>query len=113
MSRKPPSGSERRRFPRFVIEAPLTAVRQNTPMDDRRHAIGLRVLNVSRGGLAAICPEFLQDREPLMVFFPPLGPRKGQDTQGTVTRCEQHGGHYTVGIAFEEPWPEREAISPD
>ena len=109
MSRSPAHQTERRQFTRAVVEVPATAVRRNRSVEDRRHVVSLRVLNVSRGGVGAVATDPLESREPVVVFFPPMGPRKGRDTHGQVVRCEECGGRYAVGIAFDEPWPPRDA----
>ncbi|HUX00144.1 MAG: PilZ domain-containing protein [Phycisphaerae bacterium] len=109
MSRLPTHQTERREFSRATVEVPVTAVRRNRPVEDRRHVISLHVLNVSRGGLGAMATDPLETKEPVVVFFPPMGPRKGRDTRGQVVRCEERGDRYAVGIAFDEPWPTREA----
>lgn len=100
--------SERRRYRRSVIGIPIHAVRRETPENDPRRLVGLHILNVSRGGVGAISQEALQRREPLVLLFPPLGPGRGQDTLAQVIRCDRAGDCYAVGIAFTEPWPERE-----
>jgi hypothetical protein len=87
---------------------PVQAVRRASPPEDPQRVIGLHVLNVSRGGVGAISQAGLASAERVMVFFPPLGPGRGRDTLGQVVRCEECGDHYAIGIAFEEPWPERE-----
>jgi hypothetical protein len=102
--------SERRQFSRSAVEVPVTAVRRGTSLEDQRHVISLHVLNVSRGGLGALSSDPLEEKETLVVFFPPMGPRKGRDTHGQVVRCMEEGDRYAVGIAFEEPWPVREEI---
>jgi hypothetical protein len=66
------------------------------------------VLNVSRGGVGAISQDSLSRREPLLLFFPPLGPGRGRDMTAQVVRCERCGDHYALGIAFETPWAEPE-----
>jgi len=103
-------GPERRQFSRSAVEVPVTAVRRSTPLEDQRHVISLHVLNVSRGGLGALASDPLEEKESVVVFFPPMGPRKGRDTHGQVVRCVEEGDRYAVGIAFDEPWPVREGI---
>jgi len=110
MSRGPAQQTDRRRFPRAAVEVPVTAVRRNRSVEDRRHVISLHVLNVSRGGLGALATDPLEQDEPVVVFFPPMGPRKGRDTRGQVVRCAEQGDRYAVAIAFDEPWPPREGI---
>jgi len=70
-------------------------------------------MNVSRGGVSALSQEALTPAQPLTLFFPPVGPGTGRDTRGQVVRCDDLGGHYSVGIAFEEPWPDPDEISTD
>jgi hypothetical protein len=85
---------------------PVQAIRPVNPPEDPTRVIGLHVLNVSRGGIGAISQANLASEEPVVLFFPPLGPGRGRDTPGQVVRCEQCDDHYAVGIAFNEPWPE-------
>jgi len=114
MGRRPSNPPQRRQFPRAVLEVPVTAVRQGTAVGDYRHVVSLHVLNVSRGGLGAVASEPLEEREPLVIFFPPIGARKGRDTAGRVVRCvEQEADKFAVGIAFDKPWPEREFVGED
>jgi len=103
-------GPERRRFSRSAVEVPATAVRRSTPLEDQQHVVSLHVLNVSQGGIGALASDPLNEKEPVVVFFPPMGPRKGRDTRGQDVRCVEEGDRYSVGIAFEEPWPAREGI---
>jgi len=91
---------------------PIHAVRRDTPENDAQRLVGLHVLNVSRGGVGAVCQESLDRRERLLLLFPPLGPGKGRDTPAEVVRCGRAGNCYAVGIAFEEPWPERDDARP-
>jgi hypothetical protein len=91
---------------------PVQAVRRTTHESDPRRIVGLHVMNLSRGGVGAITQEDLAQQEPLVLFFPPLGPGRGFDTPGQVVRCERTGDHFAIGIAFEEPWPEREEARP-
>ena len=108
VSQGPSNQAERRRFRRSVVGMPVHAVRRETPQNDPRRLIGLHILNVSRGGVGAISQDALNRREPLTLLFPPLGPGRGRDTVAQVIRCDRAGDCYAVGIAFEEPWPERE-----
>jgi len=104
----PSSPKERRTFRRSVVGMPVQAVRRGTPADDPRRLVSLHVLNVSRGGVGAVTQACLVEREPVMLFFPPLGPGKGRDTPGRIVRCVAAADAYRVGIAFDAPWPERE-----
>jgi hypothetical protein len=99
---------ERRRHRRSVVGIPIHAVRRQTPENDPRRLIGLHILNVSQGGVGAVSQESLNHHEPLTLLFPPLGPGRGRDTAAQVIRCDRAGDCYAVGIAFEEPWPERD-----
>jgi hypothetical protein len=108
VSQTPSNQVERRRFRRSVVGIPVHAVRREAPQNDPSRLVGLHVLNVSRGGVGAISQESLSHREPLTLLFPPLGPGRGQDTVAKVIRCDRTSDGYAVGIAFEEPWPERE-----
>ena len=99
---------ERRKFSRSDAEVPATAVRRSTPLEDQRHVVSLHVRNVSRGGLGALASDPLEEKESVVVFFPPMGPRKGRDTRGRVVRCVEQGERYAVGIAFDAPWPVHE-----
>lgn len=108
MSESVSGPNERRRHRRSVVGMPIHAVRRGTPETDPRRLIGLHILNVSRGGIAAISQEVLGRREALLLLFPPLGPGRGRDTPGQVVRCDRAGDCYAVGVAFEEPWPEQE-----
>lgn len=112
MNRATRTGQDRRRFRRSVVGMPVQAIRRTAPPEDPHRLIGLHVLNVSRGGVGAISPAGLASSEPLVLFFPPLGPGRGRDTPGTVVRCEECGDHYAVGIAFQDPWPERDEAKP-
>ncbi|HUU91701.1 MAG TPA: PilZ domain-containing protein [Phycisphaerae bacterium] len=103
--------SDRRKFQRAVIGMPVRAVLGDAVPDDPRRIVGLRVLNVSRGGVSATSQEALSPSQPLTLFFPPVGSGKGRDTRGQVVRCDDLGGHYSVGIAFEAPWPDPDEIS--
>jgi hypothetical protein len=87
---------------------PIHAVRPAAAEGDPHRLVGLHVQDVSRGGVGAVSQEDLGHKEPLLLFFPPLGPGKGRDMAGRVVRCHRSGDRYTVGIAFEEPWPDRE-----
>ncbi len=97
---------ERRQYDRAVLEVPATAVRRDTPLDHPRRVVGLRVLNVSRGGVGAMASTALAKDEPVVVFFPPMGPTRGHDAHGQVVRCDQVDCLYHVGIVFDEPWPD-------
>ncbi len=112
MSRLPDGVRDRRQFPRARLELPVTVVRQDTPLDSRDRVVRMHVLDVSRGGLLAASAEALDAREPVVVFFPPMGPRRGRDTHGRVVRCHEIQDKYRVGIEFHEPWPEHEAVRP-
>lgn len=87
---------------------PVHAVRREAPQSDPHRLVGLHILNVSQGGVGAVSQDALDHREPLLLLFPPLGPGRGRDTAAKVLRCQRTGDGYAVGIAFEEPWPERE-----
>jgi PilZ domain len=106
MSDETRGGLDRRRFQRSVVGMPVQAIRPINPPEDPTRVIGLHVLNVSRGGVGAISQANLASEEPVVLFFPPLGPGRGRDTRGQVVRCEQCDDHYAVGIAFDEPWQE-------
>lgn len=108
MSQSASNPNERRRYRRSVVGIPIHAVRRETTESDPNRLIGLHVLNVSRGGVGAISQDPLQHREPLVLLFPPLGPGRGRDTHAYVIRCDRTGDCYAIGIAFTEPWPERE-----
>ncbi|MBE3098238.1 MAG: PilZ domain-containing protein [Planctomycetes bacterium] len=112
MSQSASGLNERRRYRRSVVGMPIHAVRLGSPEDDPHRLVGLHVLNVSRGGVGALAQEVLAEREPLLLLFPPLGPGKGRDTPAQAVRCDHTGECYAVGIAFEEPWPEREEALP-
>ncbi|KPK48718.1 MAG: hypothetical protein AMK72_06250 [Planctomycetes bacterium SM23_25] len=103
--------SDRRKFRRSVIGIPVQAVLHDALPDDSRRVVGLHVLNISRGGMSAASQEALVPAQPLTVFFPPVGSGRGRDTRGQVVRCADLGDHYSVGIAFEEPWPDPDEIS--
>jgi len=105
VSRTPSGLQERRRFPRSVVEIPIQAVRRRVLTEDPRRLIGLHVLNISRSGVGAMAQEPLEERESLMLFFPPIGSGRGHDTPAEVVRCAISGGRCSVGIAFEQPWP--------
>jgi len=104
--------NERRRYRRSVVGMPIHAVRLGSPEDDPHRLVGLHVLNVSRGGVGALAQEVFAEREPILLLFPPLGPGKGRDTPAQTVRCDRTGDCYAVGIAFQEPWPEREEALP-
>ena len=108
VSHTPSSQQERRKFQRSVVGIPIQAVRQTAPENDPRRFVGLHVLNISRGGVGAITHEQIAEREPLVLFFPPLGPGRGRDERCQVIRCTRKDNHYHVGLAFESPWAERE-----
>lgn len=101
---------DRREFTRSVIGIPVQAVLHDAPTDDSHRVIGLHVLNVSRGGASVASQEALAPAQPLTLFFPPVGSGKGRDTRGQVVRCDNLGNHYSLGIAFEKPWPEHDEI---
>ena len=105
MSQTPSDPQERRRFPRSVVEIPIQAVRRRAQPGDPRRLIGLHVLNISRSGVGAMAQEPLEERESLMLFFPPMGSGRGHDTPAEVVHCTASGGRCSVGIAFEQPWP--------
>jgi hypothetical protein len=104
------TADERRQFRRSIVGMPVQAVRRQTPQDDPRRLIGLHVMNVSRGGVGAITQQPMDVQEPVLLFFPPLGPGRGRDMTGEVVRCDACEGHFALGIRFEEPWPEHEEI---
>ena len=110
MSEAPSAPRERRRYPRCIVGMPVQAVRADTPQDDPRRMVGLHVLDLSRGGVGAASQEAIKPAQPLVLFFPPVGPGRGRDTPGMVVRCQERGTHYAVGIAFEEPWSEHEDV---
>jgi len=103
--------SDRRKFRRTVIGIPVQAVLGDAVPGDPRRIVGLRVLNVSRGGVSATSQEPLAPSQTLTLFFPPVGSGKGRDTRGQVVRCDHLGDHYSVGISFEDPWPDPDEIS--
>jgi hypothetical protein len=84
---------------------PVQAVRRTAPVDDPRRFVGLHVLNVSRGGVGAVSQESLDQTEPLLIFFPPLGAGRGSDVAGRVVRCNRHEERFSVGIVFDHPAP--------
>lgn len=90
-----------------MVGMPVHAIRHAAAQDDPRRLVSLHVLNVSRGGVGAISQELLEHKESLVLLFPPLGPGCGEDAIGQVVRCTQSGDCYAIGIAFNEPWPER------
>lgn len=108
MSTLQPASSDRRQFSRSVVGMPLQAVLRDAPQDHPNRVVGLHVLNLSRGGVGVASQAALPPSQPLILFFPPVGPGKGRDTVGQVVRCDACGDHYAIGIAFEEPWPELE-----
>jgi len=110
VSEAPSAPRERRRYPRCIVGMPVQAVRADTPQDDPRRMVGLHVLDLSRGGVGAASQEAIKPAQPLVLFFPPVGPGRGRDTPGMVVRCQERGTHYAVGIAFEEPWSEHEDV---
>jgi len=113
VSNAPVTPQDRRRFRRSIVGMPLQAVRHNAPQDDPRRVVGLRVLNVSRGGVGAVAQDLLRPAETVTLFFPPLGPGRGRDAAGMVVHCKECGDHFAIGIAFEEPWSEREDVRAD
>ena len=110
MSGAASSGAERRQFRRAALELPATVVCRSAAVGSPKRIVGLHVLDVSRGGLGAIAPEALGAEEAVTVFFPPMGARKGRDTQGLVVQCFSHENRFRVGIKFREPWPEHDAL---
>ena len=108
MSEPSSTQGERRHFRRAVVGMPVTAVRRSTSPGDPRRVLGLHVFDLSRNGVGAFCPEPLEAEEPLVLFFPPVGSGGGRDTQASVVRCGSRLEQYTVGIRFDEPWPEHE-----
>jgi len=102
---------ERRRHRRSVVGIPVQAVLRDVPPEDPNHVVGLHVHDLSPAGAGAVAQRALPERQPLVLFFPPLGPGRGDDTRGQVVRCEECGDHWSVGIAFEEVPGETEAIS--
>ncbi len=109
MSRFPDGSRDRRQFPRAQLRLPVTVVRRNVPLEAQNRVLRLKVLDVSRGGVGAVSSEALETSEPVVVFFPPMGARRGRDTRGDVVRCQEAQDAYRVGIAFSDPWPEHEA----
>ena len=101
--------TERRQFPRAMLELPASIVRRSASADHPKRVVGLRILDVSRGGVGAIAQEALREEEPVTVLFPPIGARKGIDTPGQVVQCCEHEDRFRVGIRFHDPWPEHEA----
>jgi hypothetical protein len=104
---------ERRQFLRAAVQVPASAVRRNASLDHSARIVNLRIVNLSRGGIGANAPEPLFRGEPVVVFFPPMGSRRGRDSHGRVVRCTEVGGEHYVGIAFEPPWPEHEPLHSD
>ncbi|MBL7140050.1 MAG: PilZ domain-containing protein [Planctomycetes bacterium] len=102
---------ERRRYPRSVVGIPVQAVLRNLPPEDPDRVVGLHVRDLSPAGAGAVAQRALLQRQPLVLFFPPLGAGRGDDTPGQVVRCEECGDHWSVGIAFEEVLSESEPIS--
>jgi len=111
MTRKRTNRSERRRYPRSVVGIPVQAILPDVPPADPNRVVGLHVHNLSPAGAGAVAQRALPERQPLILFFPPLGPGRGDDTPAVVVRCEGSGNRWSVGIAFEQPRSETEAIS--
>ena len=111
MTRDADRNDDRRRHRRAVLGMPIQAVRRYVPPEDPSHVVSLHILNVCSGGVGAICHQELAPSQPLVLFFPPLGPGKGRDTVAQVVRCECCGSHYALGIAFDAPWPEPEEVA--
>lgn len=103
-------GPDRRKFRRSVVGIPVQGVLHGAAPDDCHRVVGFHVLSLSRGGAGVVSQEALVPAQPLTLFFPPVGSGKGCDTRGQVVRCDDLGNHYSVGIAFEEPWPDPDEI---
>jgi hypothetical protein len=101
---------DRRRFRRSIFGMPIQAVRHASDEPSPNRTVKLHVLNMSRGGVGAVSPEEIGADEVVTLFFPPMGPFRGRDTSGRVVRCDRCEDRYTVGIAFEEPWPKHEEL---
>jgi hypothetical protein len=74
--------------------------------------VGLHVLDVSRGGVGAVSQDPLEQTEPLLLFFPPMGAGRGSDVSGRVVRCNRNSDRFAVGIVFDNPWPNHEKPRP-
>ncbi len=103
-------GPDRRKFKRSVVGIPVQGVLHGAASEAARRVVGFHVLSLSRGGVGVVSQEALVPAQPLTLFFPPVGSGKGRDTRGQVVRCDDLGNHYSVGIAFEEPWPDPDEI---
>ncbi len=110
MGSDPAGPPDRRQYDRAVLELPASAVRRSVPLDHPERVVKLHIVDVSRGGIGALAPRPLDEEEPVVVFFPPMGARKGLDTHGVVVRCDEGGDRYRVGIVFENPWPEQDTL---
>jgi hypothetical protein len=104
----PLSKQERRKFRRSVVRMPVQAVRRSVSETDPRRLVGLHVLDVSRGGVGAVCQDSLERTEPLLLFFPPMGAGRGSDVSGRVVHCTRSSDRFAVGIVFDNPWPNPE-----
>lgn len=104
-----PSGSDalmmdRRIQSRHALGGRVTAVRSTdiTEPADKR-ICSLELLNMSSGGLGAVCQESVPIDTRITVFFPPHGPERGFDLNGRVVRCRPNAdGRHDLGIRFDE-----------
>jgi len=93
------------------VGIPVQAVLRNLAPDDPGRVVGLHVRDLSPAGAGAVAQRALPRRQPLVLFFPPLGAGRGDDTVGQVVRCEECGDHWSVGIAFEEVLSDPDPVS--
>jgi hypothetical protein len=87
---------------------PVQAIRRSVSESDPNRMVGLHVLDVSRGGVGAVCQDPLDQTETLLIFFPPMGAGRGTDVTGRVVHCVRQSDRFSVGIAFDHPWPEHD-----
>ncbi|MFT3785763.1 MAG: PilZ domain-containing protein [Tepidisphaeraceae bacterium] len=93
---------ERRRHPRRFARLRAEARRlDNSVLAKRSPRLGLTILNVSEGGLAATTRSPVEEGERLAIFFPPDQPAPAGRVVGRVIRCKPCPQGWSLAMKFD------------
>ena len=99
MSESINSWPERRRHPRGEMQISLQCIRLDPDGGDVLETLSM--LDISRGGMGAICDRPFYPGQRALICMP-LSPEGGQrNIYATIVRCRQMGKAYRVGFEFD------------
>ena len=90
---------EQRRAKRHQINGRATAVsKTRIPEGQQSRIRSLQLVNISDGGVGAICQDSFEIGSSIAIFLPPHGAEQGMDVHGEIVRCIRRDYGHEIGI---------------